>query len=549
MDIFLRILTIFGSLGLFLFGMKLLSEALQKVAGKGIRRTMEVMTLSQMRRIMSGTLITTIIQSSSAVTVMIVGFVNAGIVSLRQAIGLIFGANIGTTITAWLICLFGFKFSIGSIAVPLAGLGFALILMQRNNYRAIGSMIMGFALLFIGLDILQVTFEDIIKSTLLAELLRDYSTQGYASILLMIVVGALLTAIIQSSSATITLTLVLCQNGWMPIEAGAAMILGENIGTTITANIAAIVANNTAKRAAISHTIINIIGILWAVPFLPLIMIWLDWITVPFSLAMFHTLFNVTNTLLCVNFVPQIIKLTNKIFPTPKSESRQHLKVLNTGLLSTAEISVTQSSNEIINQSRRSLKMFQFVRATLSQTDDQEFEKLYQHIEKYEQITDRVEQEIITYLTELSRSDLSHQIVLRVQNMFRIISHIKNIAEMNLSIAKIVKIKREKNLWFDPTLRTQVQQMFSLIEQFYYLVITNLSDPNDIHLAKAEQMERQINELYAELRDQQLSQNDSEREYKYVAGVIFIEIIRECEKMGDSLHAIIRINNNCKVNR
>lgn len=544
MEIVLRILTVIGSLGLFLFGMKLLSEALQKVAGDGIRRAMAAMTENQPRRILSGTAITAIIQSSSAVTVMIVSFVNAGIITIRQAIGLIFGANIGTTATAWLICLFGFELSIGSIAVPLAGLGFAFILVHGETYKSVGSMIMGFALLFIGLDILQTAFADIIESTLLVEFLRDYSTDSYLSILLMVGVGALLTAIIQSSSATITLTLILFQNGWIPIEAGAAMILGENIGTTITANIAALVANNNAKRAAIAHTIINVFGVAIFVPLLPLVMLILGKIPAPFSLAMFHTLFNVVNTLILMNFVPQIVKITSRLFPSKEAEDQRHLRVLNSGLLSTAEISISQSEKEIANHARRTLKMFNFVRTLMVTTDDEEFTNLYLRIEKYEQITDRVEQEIIAYLAEISRSDLSHAMVSRMQSMFRITSHLEMIADANLAISKILKHKRERGLWFDVELREKIHAMLDLIEQAMYLLIKNLEEPSEPNFRKSEQMEESINGLYGQFRDEQLTVEAANHDYHYVAGIVFAEIIRECEKMGDSIFSIARISRN-----
>lgn len=542
MEIVIRILTVIGSMGLFLFGMKLLSEALQKVAGERIRQTMAVMTENPTRRILSGTAITAVIQSSSAVTVMIVSFVNAGIVTLRQAVGLIFGANIGTTATAWLICLFGFNLSIGTIAIPLAGLGFAFILMHRHTYKSVGQMIMGFSLLFLGLDILQATFSDIINSTLLAEWLRAYSSSGYPSIILMIVVGALITAIIQSSSATITLTLVLCQNGWIPVEAGAAMILGENIGTTITANIAAIVADTSAKRAAISHTIINVIGVLWFAPILPYVMMGLGWLAVPYSLAMFHTLFNVANALLLMNFVPQLVKLTTKLFPSGIVESRRHLRVLDSGLLSTSEISVAQAENEIISHSKRILKMFGLVRNMLSETNDEEFAQLYNRIEKYEQITDRVELEIVSYLTEISQSDLSRTMVARVQNMFRMISNLEAISRDNLAIAKIIKRKRAKNLWFDVELRNSINSMFDLVEQAMYIMITNIENPTAERLEKSRQMEERINDLYGELREAQMGSDAESRDYKYVAGMIFAELVRECENIGDSIYATSQIS-------
>lgn len=540
MDISFRILTIFGSIGLFLFGMKLLSEALQKVVGVGIRRTMAQMTSTTLRRVAAGGIVTAVVQSSSAVTVMIVSFVNAGIVTLRQAVGLIMGANIGTTITAWLICLFGFKLSLGSIAVPLAGLGFVFIVLRRDNYKAIGSIVMGFAILFIGLNVLQETFGDLVESSMLSEFLRDYSNGGVGSTVLMILVGTLLTAVIQSSSATITLTLVLCQNGWIPVEAGMAMILGENIGTTVTSNIAAIVANRSAKRAALSHTLINLIGVLWVAPLLPFIVRGLDGIAAPFALAIFHTLFNCVNVTLLVNFVPQIIRLSSWIIPMRDNESPRHLRVFDSGLLSTAEISVTHSERDVIVQARSTLKMFMQVRGLIRETDSAEFDRLYAEIGKHREMTSLAEHEIISYLTELSRSDLSRDMVLRIQNMFRITSHIESIVDICQSIAWATRRKREKSLWFDTTLRNNINMMFDLVEQAFCLMIANLESPTVERLTKSEQTEIRINELYAMIREEQLA-DDIERDYKHTAGMIFVEMVRECEKIGDNIYSITKI--------
>lgn len=545
MDVFLKILTVVGSIGLFLFGMKLLSESLQKVAGEGIRRTMAAMTMSTPRRILTGTAITGVVQSSSAVTVMIVSFVNAGIVTLRQAIGLIMGANIGTTITAWLVCLFGFQLNIGSIAIPFAGLGFALILANREKIKAFGSMIMGFALLFLALDILQTTVETLLDSTMISELIRDYSMQGYLSIVIMILVGALITAIIQSSSATIALTLVLVQNQWIPLEAAVAMILGENIGTTITANLAAIVANTNAKRAAISHTIINVVGVVWILPLVPYITSGLSaMIPFPFSLALFHTLFNIANTLVLMNFVPQIAKFATRIFRTKSSssyaESNRHLQMLNSGILSTAEISIAQSETEIANQAKRLLKMFGFVRRLVVESDDREFEQLYERIVKYEQVADRVENELISYLAELLRSDLSSRMVINVRGMFRVVAGLESIANSNLEVARMIRDKRGKNQWFDIDQRNGMSTMLDLLEQQLYLMILSLEKPSDERFMKAEQMKNQINDMYLTMRETMVETDGC----RCHTTIVYFELLNECRKIGNSSFEVVRINFN-----
>lgn len=269
MDILIRILNIVGSLGLFLYGMKLMSEALQRAAGSRLRRVTGRMAATPLSQIASTAAVTATVQSSSAITVMIVSFVNAGIVNLRQAIGMIMGANIGTTVTAWIIAVFGFELNFSVISVPMVGLGFALILLHKARYRALGEIVIGFALMLLGLAVLQSSMSGVAQNTALFRELAVYADLGYLSVILFVLIGALLTAILQSSSATITLTIIMCQSGWIPFEAGAAMILGENVGTTVTANLAAIVANTSAKRAALSHTLFNVAGLVWVVPLMP----------------------------------------------------------------------------------------------------------------------------------------------------------------------------------------------------------------------------------------------------------------------------------------
>lgn len=548
MDLIIKVLTIIGGIALFLFGMKLMSEALQRVAGSRIRKFMGLMTSSTWKRILSGTIITSIVQSSSAVTVMIVSFVNAGILTLRQSIGMIMGANIGTTITAWVICIFGFHLSVGSVAVPLAGLGFALIMTRKEQYKAYGNIVMGFSLLFIGLSFIQNSMDIMVDQSELSKMLFTYSNLGYPSIFLMVLVGMILTIIIQSSSVTITLTLVMASSGWLPLEAGIAMILGENIGTTITANIAAIVANTSAKRAALAHTLINLFGVLWMAPLVPFIAYVIEMLfsqtlgvspylasdITPFALAFFHTMFNVINTLILVGLIPQIIKIITRIIPYSQNENRRRLSIIDSGLLSTAELSTVQAMSEITNHSKRVLKMFGFVRQLMTQTDNEEFENTYFRVEKYVKITDTVEREIIAYLAEISRADVSQATNRRIQNMFRIVSHLETIAEGNLTLAKIIRQKRQNNIWFSQEQRDELNGMFDLIEQAQYLMITNIENPSPERFERSKVMESEIDMRYAELRDEQMDEN-TEREYKYQAVMIYTELLGQCEKIGDSI--------------
>ena len=543
MDILILILNIIGSLGLFLYGMKLMSEALQRAAGGRMRRVMGRMAATPLSQISTTTAITATVQSSSAITVMIVSFVNAGIVNLRQAIGMIMGANIGTTLTAWIIAIFGFELNLSIISIPMVGLGFALILINKTHYRALGEIIIGFALMLLGLAVLQSSMSGIAQDTVLFHALAKYAGLGYLSIFLFILIGTLLTAILQSSSATITLTIIMCQSGWIPFEAGAAMILGENVGTTVTANLAAIVANTSAKRTALSHTLFNVAGLVWVVPLLP-------WIAdrivdlfaamgnvgskaTPMMLATFHTGFNVLNVCLLVNFIPQIMRAVTWMVPQSPNDNRKRLFALDSGMVSTPELSLMQAHNEITNHAKRILKMFGMVRSLMTTTNAQEFQKEYEHVEKYEQITDRVEREIITYLSRITSRDNGEAATRQLQTMFRTISHIELIGDGNMELAKILKAKKEKNLWFNQELRDRLGGLFDLVEQALYVMITNLENPTAEGVERSRGIEEQINLVSARLRSEQL-QEAQELDYKYMAGIAFIEMVVECEKLGDA---------------
>lgn len=543
MDILILILNIIGSLGLFLYGMKLMSEALQRAAGGRMRRVMGRMAATPLSQISTTTAITATVQSSSAITVMIVSFVNAGIVNLRQAIGMIMGANIGTTLTAWIIAIFGFELNFSIISIPMVGLGFALILINKTHYRALGEIIIGFALMLLGLAVLQSSMSGIAQDTVLFHALAKYAGLGYLSIFLFILIGTLLTAILQSSSATITLTIIMCQSGWIPFEAGAAMILGENVGTTVTANLAAIVANTSAKRTALSHTLFNVAGLVWVVPLLP-------WIAdrivdlfaamgnvgpkaTPMMLATFHTGFNVLNVCLLVNFIPQIMRAVTWMVPQSPNDNRKRLFALDSGMVSTPELSLMQAHNEITNHAKRILKMFGMVRLLMTTTNAQEFQKEYEHVEKYERITDRVEREIITYLSRITSRDNGEAATRQLQTMFRTISHIELIGDGNMELAKILKAKKEKNLWFNQELRDRLGSLFDLVEQALYVMITNLENPTAEGVERSRGIEEQINLVSARLRSEQL-QEAQEQDYKYMAGIAFIEMVVECEKLGDA---------------
>ena len=366
MDAVFKILTLLGSLGLFLYGMTLMSEALQKVAGDKLRNILAAMTSNSVSRILTGLFVTAVIQSSSATTVMVVSFVNAGLLSLVQSIGVIMGANIGTTFTAWLISLLGFKADIAVLAIPLIAFGFVFMMCKAKKKKSIGELIIGFSLLFLGLSFLKESVPDLRSTPEVLEFLQQWTNYGFGSVLLFVGVGTILTIVLQSSSATMALTLVMCNNGWIPFEMGAAMVLGENIGTTITANIAASVANVSARRAAMGHSVFNVFGVLWCLilfhPFLNLVSkiimaMGLDnplvagasSNSVLYAISMVHTLFNIINTLLLVWFTNQIATLVTKIIKGKKDEEVFRLQFIQGGILSTSELSLNQAKEEIVH--------------------------------------------------------------------------------------------------------------------------------------------------------------------------------------------------------
>lgn len=547
---FIQFLTLVGSLGLFLFGMKMLSESLQKVAGDRMRTILAAMTSNRFKGILTGLIVTTVVQSSSATTVMLVSFVNAGLISLTQSVGVIMGANIGTTFTAWMISLLGFKFSISAISLPLIGIGFPLVFSKNHSRKSWGELLVGFALLFLGLDFLKNSVPNISESPEILAFLSNYTEGGVFSLLLFVAIGTILTVVIQSSSATMALTLVMCNSGWISFELAAAMVLGENIGTTITANIAAAVANVSAKRTARAHLIFNMFGVVWMLfifkfflnnianfvmdmggpdPFDPV-----NHESVPVALSIFHSAFNVINTFLLVFFTPYIVKLVTKLVPSRKGEEEEfRLQHINIGLLSTAELSLIQAKKEIITYAKRTYKMYGFFKDLFVETNEKKFKEIFERIEKYEEISDRVEVEIATYLTKISIHDLSDESSKRLQAMFNIINDIESVSDSNYNLAKTMRRKRKANIWFNQEVRDNLNYMFQLVDEAYMVMLENLEGSyGSINLGPAYEAEEKINQFRNKLRKQHLK-NVEEEKYKYQAGVIYNDLFSEAEKLAD----------------
>ena len=552
MDAVFKILTLLGSLGLFLYGMTLMSEALQKVAGDKLRNILAAMTSNSLSRILTGLFITAVIQSSSATTVMVVSFVNAGLLSLVQSIGVIMGANIGTTFTAWLISLLGFKADIAILAIPLIAFGFAFMMCKSKKKKSVGELIIGFSLLFLGLSFLKSSVPDLQNTPEVLEFLRQWTNYGYGSILMFVGIGTILTIVLQSSSATMALTLVMCNNGWIPFEMGAAMVLGENIGTTITANIAAAVANVSARRAAMAHCVFNIFGVVWVlILFHPFLFVVSKIImamgldnplvagassnSILYAISMVHTLFNICNTLILVWFTNQIAQLVTKIIKSKKEEGEVfRLQYIQGGVLNTAELSLNQAKEEIVHYADICRRQYAYAKTAINETDPEKFDALYKKLEHYEQVTDRIELEIAKFLDQVKNGVISDESARRIQAMYKIISELESIGDSGFNIARILQRRNIHSMKFDEQMVKKLNYMVDLLNQGFDAMIYNLqkgyTQINDI--ANAQDVEQDINEYRNNLKEEHLL-NLENKTYNYLTGVYYMDLVNECEHVGD----------------
>lgn len=547
---FIDFLALLGSLGFFLYGMKSMSEALQKVAGHKLRMILAEMTSSRLKGIFTGFMITALVQSSTATTVMLVSFVNAGLINLIQAIGVVMGANIGTTVTAWLISLLGFKFSISYISLPLIGLSFPFLFSRYKKRKSIAELIIGFAMVFLGLDFLKESLPDIDQHPEILSFLASYTDMGIWSILMFLSIGTLLTFVIQSSSATMALTLVMTNSGWISFDMAAAMVLGENIGTTITANLAASIANVSAKRTARAHLIFNLAGVFWVLLIFSFFLRQIDNTLVsagllspfetaegiPVALSVFHTVFNVLNAALLLGFAPFIARLVTRLVPLREEDEEEfRLKYINTGILSTAELALFQAKKEISLYARRTKKMIDYARSLFNAKKEDEIEFFFEKVEKYEEISDRIEVEIATYLTKVSGGDLSPHGSQRLQTMLKLIDNIESISDSCQNVARAVYRQKQKKIEFTASMRDNINKMFDYVEKAQDIMIENLDeDYQDVKVDSAIDMEYKINRFRNKLKKEHIKKL-KEKEYKYDAGIIYNDIISHCERMGDHI--------------
>lgn len=567
----LQLFTLLGALGMFLYGMNLMSSGLQKAAGDRLRNFLSAMTSSPFKGVLTGLGITSVIQSSSATTVMVVSFVNAGLLTLAQAISVIMGANIGTTVTAWLVSWLGFKADISILAVPLMSLGFIFSISKKDNRRNIAELIVGFSLLFLGLSLMKNSVPDLQQTPEVLSFIQGWQGYGFGSVLIFLVFGTILTLVLQSSSATMALTLIMLNMGWIRFDMACAMVLGENIGTTITANIAASVGNTSAKRSALAHTVFNVFGVVWALITYSFFLSVIGWITsaifglpnpssesftvqmtydsngLPvqtdeqtaalYGLSMLHTLFNTINTFILIWFIPMIEKLVCVIIKAPKNKEEEEYKLqyIKAGPIGTPELALNQSLNEIIHFSKISRKGLGYVKSAIDETDADKFEPIRHKLVKYEEISDRIEYEIANFLNSVSMGDISEETSMKIKSMYKIIGELESLGDSGESISRILSRKNIHKKTFDSFTICKLDEMVAAVDSAYQVMIENLmlaSEGSLTNISNAYKAEDLINTLRNALRDAEIDEiEDSKKNYQ--TSVYYMDIINTLERMGD----------------
>ena len=556
---FYDFLKLLGSLALFLYGMKIMSEGLQKFAGDRLRTILTAMTTNRVTGVLTGILITALIQSSSATTVMVVSFVNAGLLTLSQSIGVIMGANVGTTVTAWIISVFGFKVDIAAFALPLLAIGVPLLFSQKSSRKSIGEFIFGFAFLFMGLSYLQVYSPDLSKNPEMLAFVQEWTDLGFLSILIFVLVGAVITMIVQASAATMAITLIMCANGWISFELGAALAMGQNIGTTITANLAALTGNTQARRAALAHLLFNVFGVIVVLLIFNPFIHGVSWFVtnvmhqtdpatrVAFELSAFHTVFNVFNVLLLIWFVKAIERIVCVLLPLKDTDEEYRLRFISRGLLSTAELSILEARKEIHLFAERTHRMFGMVRDLLHTDKDDDFNKLFSRIEKYENISDSMELEIANYLNQVSEGRLSSESKLQIRAMLREVTEIESIGDSCYNLARTVNRKRQTNLDFTDKQYEHIHFMMKLTDDALaqMIVVVERSEHQSIDVNKSFNIENEINNYRNQLKNQNILDVNN-KEYDYQMGVYYMDIIAECEKLGDYVVNVVEASSDIK---
>jgi len=556
---FYDFLKLIGSLGLFLYGMKIMSEGLQKVAGDRLRGILTAMTTNRVTGVLTGVLITALIQSSSATTVMVVSFVNAGLLTLAESISVIMGANIGTTVTAWIISIFGFKVDMAALALPLLAIALPLIFSGKSNRKSVGEFIFGFSFLFMGLSYLKANAPDLNANPEMLAFVQNYTDMGFFSVLLFLFIGTILTMIVQASAATMAITLIMCANGWISLELGAALVLGENIGTTITANLAALTANSQAKRAALAHFVFNVFGVIWVLIIFHPFMVFVNWVVdiffhpgsaevaISYKLSAFHSIFNICNVCLLIWGVKLIERTVCAIIRPKEEDEEPRLRFITGGMLSTAELSILQARKEIHLFSERIHRMFGMVQDLLHTEKDDDFNKLFSRIEKYENISDNMELEIANYLNQVSEGRLSSESKLQIRAMLREVTEIESIGDSCYNLARTITRKRQTNQDFTEKQYEHIHFMMKLTNDALSQMIVVVEKPEhqSIDVNKSFNIENEINNYRNQLKNQNILDVNN-KEYDYQMGVYYMDIIAECEKLGDYVVNVVEASSDVK---
>lgn len=570
---FFDFLTLVGALGMFLYGMKIMSEGLQKAAGDRMQKILSSMTNNRLMGVFTGMLITALIQSSSATTVMVVSFVNAGLLTLTQSIAVIMGANVGTTVTAWIISIFGFTVKIADVVFPVMAISIPLIFSKNNQRRYWGEFLIGFSLLFLGMEFMKDSVPNLQDNPGALEFLNRYTNLGYGSVLLFLCIGSILTIIMQSSSATMAITLIMCAQGWISFEIAAAMVLGENIGTTITANMAALSANVSAKRAAFAHFLFNIFGVCWMLifffPFTRMIIALVGHIngmttdevsyllnssasllpadeaaraatTVSFSLALFHSIFNVCNVLIMIWFVKLYEKIVTTVIKQKSATDEEfQLKYISTGMMAASELNLPQARQEIVVYAERVRRMFAMVQDLLHEKEGSEaYSKLYSRIEKYEQICDRMEIEIASFLNKVVSGRLSYDGKLQVNSMLTMVTEIESIGDCCYNLARTLVRKQEAGVKFNEEIMANIDALMALDADALDSLITILSKSENSDIIAAYNKENEINNFRNQLRAANMD-NINAQHYNYQEGIYYMDIVAEAENLGDYIVNVV----------
>lgn len=564
----LNIVSIIGALGLFIFGMKVMSEAIQKAAGVGLRKVLGAMTSTKLYGIFTGLLITGLVQSSSATTVMLISFVNAGLITLSESITVIMGANLGTTVTAWLVAVLDMgKLSITALSLPLIALAFPLLFFTREKFKLWGEVLIGFAILFLGLALLRESLPNLESNPQVLSFLQDFSYQDKTYLgkigiaMLFVLAGFLITIIVQSSSAAIALTLVLTSEGWISFPLAAAIVLGENIGTTITANIAAVVANVHAKRAARSHFLFNFLGVLWAVLALPLFLALVASISVsvfngdpftstsaiPLALCVFHSLFNFFNILIFYGLTNRLAKLSEWMVRSKSDEDEMFsLDYIGSGLMATPELSIMEARKELVKFGDLMRRAFKYIPLLITEMDEKKLHEYTEKLQKYEDISDRMEMEISNYLSQASRGELSSDGSARVRMMLHVANYLERIGDIYLEVSRNLTTRKEQKAYFTPDMRSKVIQLAELVARSLDQMVRNLeSNSERIDLQAAQKLESEVNATFQNFRADYIAKVEKGK-FRVQSGMYYSDLLAELERIAD--HAISISNTLARIN-